>query len=186
MGRRSPSFIDVVLYRGAELLIPVGIALFILKHSRQIRARAIVNLTNLIVKKDVCSNILLAKKYGVRKWLIDGYTNLIVQRTLPIFDELYEKGVDTLTLAKIYYIRNALPPCESSASHTCTRCGHSCRAATGSMTPHYCGNDYHPCYNGAYCNGSHGPTNADIATYKQSARTKVMEVFSSELSQLEV
>ena len=186
MGRRSPSFFNVVLYRGAALFIPVGIALFILRHSRQIRARAIVNLTTFIVKKDACSNILLAKKYGVRQWLIDGYTNLVVQPAVPIFDELYENGIDTLTLAKIYYIRNVLGSCKASSPHSCTQCNYPCRAATGSAIPHNCGNNRSPCYHYAYCSNSHEPTDADRETYKQSAHEKIMEVFSSELSQLEV
>ena len=156
--------------------------------SSQIRARAIANLTPLIVNKDVCGNILLAKKYGVRQWLIDGYINLVVQLTLPILDELCATGIDPMTLARIYYIRNALPPLISAGYHACTRCGQRCLAPVGSAIPHNCRTISYLCVGigNAFCTGRVNPSEIEKEAYRKSALPRVLEVFSSELVQLEV
>ncbi|KJA28768.1 hypothetical protein HYPSUDRAFT_618641 [Hypholoma sublateritium FD-334 SS-4] len=159
----------------------------------EIRARAIVNLTTFIARRDVCSNILLAKKYGVRQWLIDGYTDLVLQPTSPILDELCATGIDPLTLARIYYIRDVLPPLapsDMSEGHTCTSCGRSCEVVAGTSTDigHYCGSvrtNFDPYYRSHLCTGSNSPSDADRETYRQSAQNKITEVFSSEFTHME-
>ncbi|KJA28771.1 hypothetical protein HYPSUDRAFT_128367 [Hypholoma sublateritium FD-334 SS-4] len=153
----------------------------------EIRNRAIASLNILVALRDACSNIVLAKKYGVRKWLIDGYTNLVVQLKLPILDDLCAAGIDPMTLARIYYIRNALPPLISASVHSCTRCGQRCLATAGAEIPHHCRNLFYHCSEGtAYCTGKLNPSDTEKATYRKSALLKIMEVFAFELTQLEV
>ena len=67
-------------------------------------------LSNLITSRDVVGNILLAKKYMVKQWLLDGYLKLVHQTERVNINKLYSSNVDLLTIARICSIRETINP----------------------------------------------------------------------------
>ncbi|KAF8959810.1 hypothetical protein BDZ97DRAFT_1666706 [Flammula alnicola] len=76
----------------------------------EFREKSVRALTVLIRpgNRTVTDNILLAKKYKVKNWLIQGYTSLIQQPKPLNLDQLCASMIDTLTIARLLSIRESI------------------------------------------------------------------------------
>ena len=67
-------------------------------------------------------NILLAKKYKVRKWLLDGYVQLLQQKeALEFGDDICNSEIDLITIARLLYIREK-KHCQLQCAVHCRHC----------------------------------------------------------------
>lgn len=84
---------------------------------------------------------MLAKKYGVQTWLRDSYTRLSTQAGALDLEVLLAKGLDPLTLARIYSVRDILKATEALAfgkiaDHYCSDCNMRTCVASGPWAGH--------------------------------------------------
>jgi len=72
---------------------------------KEIRKTCIEALSELIKSITVIDKILLAKKYKVKKWLRDGYIQLLQSRELELGDDICTSEIDVITIGRLLYIR---------------------------------------------------------------------------------
>jgi len=86
---------------------------------KEIRKTCIKALSELIKSRNVFDNILLAKKYKVKKWLRDGYIKLFREKDLELkLDDDISK-MDLVTIVKILHIRESR---HREVRRHCSRC----------------------------------------------------------------
>jgi len=91
---------------------------------KEIRKTCIEALSEHIKSRTVIDNILLAKKFKVKKWLRDGYIQLLQSKDmeLELGENICTSEMDVMTLARLLYIRERRH-CESQRdSKYCSRC----------------------------------------------------------------
>jgi len=72
---------------------------------KEIRKTCIEALSELIKSRTVIDKILLAKKYKVKKWLRDGYIQLLQSRELELGNDICTSEIDVITIGRLLYIR---------------------------------------------------------------------------------
>lgn len=93
----------------------------------QLRERLIGELSPFIKERTIHENILLARVCKVKQWLIDAYSNLVLEKSGSDLLELDNNGIDASTIAKLFYIREQVKRQDTltptvSYSH-CSYCG---------------------------------------------------------------
>ena len=78
---------------------------YIFVFGAQIRKTCIEALSELIKSRTVIDKILLAKKYKVKKWLRDGYIQLLQSRELEFGNDICTSEIDVITIGRLLYIR---------------------------------------------------------------------------------
>jgi len=128
---------------------------------KEVRNTCIEALSELIKSRTAIDNILLAKKYKVKKWLRDGYIRLLQQKELePKFiNDICTSEIDLpmITIVRLLYIREKRH-CELHLQHRDQSNTRSCRRCSS--------DDYH----------FTGSTN--------DANRKVDEVFADEIARM--
>ena len=71
----------------------------------QIRKTCIEALSEHIKSRTVIDKILLAKKYKIKKWLRDGYIQLLQSEELELGDDIRTSEIDMTTISRLLYIR---------------------------------------------------------------------------------
>lgn len=89
----------------------------------QVRKTCIEALSVLIKSRIVFDNILLARKYKVKKWLRDAYVQLLQQKEALEFgdDVCTSETLDLITIARLLYIREK-KHCDLQCSVYCCDC----------------------------------------------------------------
>ena len=89
---------------------------------RKVRKTCIEALSGLIKSRTVFENILLAKKYKVKKWLRDGYVQLLQQKeALEFGNDIRDSEMDLITIARLLDIREK-KHCQLQRSAYCLDC----------------------------------------------------------------
>lgn len=89
----------------------------------QIRKTCIEALSELIKSETAFDNILLARKYKVKRWLRDGYLRLLQQKgELELGDDICSSKLDLITIARLLYIREK-KHCQVQSNGRCLECG---------------------------------------------------------------
>jgi len=104
------SFLRVLFpFKGAATTYPEWIAALDLATRwdfKKIRKTCIEALSELIKSRTSFDNILLAKQYKVKKWLRDGYVQLLRQtKALELGDDICTSEIDMITIVRLLYIR---------------------------------------------------------------------------------
>jgi len=112
-------------FKGAATTYPEWIAaleLAIMWDFKEVRKTCIEALSGLIKSRPVFENILLAKKYKVKKWLRDGYVQLLQQReALEFGNDICDSEMDLITIARLLDIREK-KHCQLQHSVYCCDC----------------------------------------------------------------
>lgn len=98
------------------------IGLYFLILFPQIRKTCIEALSELIKSETAFDNILLARKYKVKRWLREGYLRLLQQKgELELGDDVCSSKLDLITIARLLYIREK-KHCEVRFNARCLEC----------------------------------------------------------------
>jgi len=122
------SFLRVLYpFKGAVTTYAEWIAaleLAIMWDFKEIRMTCIEALSELIKSRTAIDKIVLGKKYNVKKWLRDGYVQLLKSKELELGDDICTSEIDMMTLARLLYIRER-KHCELKTDEACCpRCYH--------------------------------------------------------------
>jgi len=122
---------------------------------KEIRKASVVALSTLITSRDIVENVVLAKKYRVKKWLLDGYLKLLKQPQPLNIDQLRSSHVDLLTIARLWSIYGTMLANHPKPNANC-------------------------CY---YCGRSSGSTWSEVTDAE--ANPLIAQVFADELGEME-